>query len=81
MKVLLFVALSSASLLCSASTARADVSCVSVPSGDVLCMGNNALGQGLISNTLVMPWGDKVTRGSLESSYSYTSECLSDGCN
>lgn len=79
MKALLLVVVSAASLLCSESLARADVSCVSVPSGDVVCMGNNALGQGLTANTLLMPWGDKVTRGSLAGSYS--SECLSADCD
>ena len=79
MKALLLVVLSATSLLCLKSPARADVSCVSVPSGDVVCMGNNALGQGLAANTLLMPWGDKVTRGSLEGSYS--SECLSADCD
>lgn len=79
MKALLFVAFSAASILCSGSPARADVSCVAVPSGDVVCMGNNALGQGLISNTAIMPWGDKVTRGSVGGSY--VSECLSVDCD
>ena len=55
------------------------MSCVAVPSGDVVCMGNNALGQGLISNTAIMPWGDKVTRGSVGGSY--VSECLSVDCD
>ena len=74
-----FVVASSILMAAMASPAKADANCISVPSGDVVCMGNDALGQNLTSTTVTMPWGDKATKGSLKGSY--VIDCINTDCN